>query len=201
MAYIKIEYAGKKTFGGYLSVDGGPQVVLKNGDLIKVDAGEHNLDFKSIPFGNNSTVKTNAFVGAIDRFSQLGNEVMGTITKTLEEDDVLVLSVVSDADGHILDLPSYTIYKITDSDVAKLDEAYVDNFQYELDSEIKSLKKELLICIFGGWLGIYKFYKGKFILGLLYMFSLGFLGIGWLTDIIILIVKICQVKKTKKRVS
>ena len=38
-------------------------------------------------------------------------------------------------------------------------------------------------------------------MGLLYMFSLGLLGIGWLIDIIVLIVKISKIKNLKKKIS
>nr|WP_313339992.1 TM2 domain-containing protein [Sedimentibacter sp.] len=42
----------------------------------------------------------------------------------------------------------------------------------------------LLLCIFLGWLGAHKFYEGKLIIGLIYLFTLGLFGIGWLVDII-----------------
>lgn len=42
----------------------------------------------------------------------------------------------------------------------------------------------LLLCIFLGWLGIHRFYEGKVVTGILYLFTLGFFGIGWIIDII-----------------
>jgi len=42
----------------------------------------------------------------------------------------------------------------------------------------------LLLCIFLGWLGVHKFYEGKLITGLIYLFTLGLFGIGWFVDII-----------------
>lgn len=42
----------------------------------------------------------------------------------------------------------------------------------------------LLLCIFLGFLGIHRFYEGKVITGILYLFTFGFLGIGWLADIV-----------------
>ena len=44
----------------------------------------------------------------------------------------------------------------------------------------------LLLCIFLGWCGAHKFYEGKKGLGILYIFTFGLWGIGWLVDIIII---------------
>ena len=42
----------------------------------------------------------------------------------------------------------------------------------------------LLLCIFLEWLGIHRFYEGKVVTGILYLFTLGFFGVGWIIDII-----------------
>lgn len=42
----------------------------------------------------------------------------------------------------------------------------------------------LLLCIFLGWLGAHKFYERKPVIGLIYLFTLGLWGIGWVVDII-----------------
>lgn len=42
----------------------------------------------------------------------------------------------------------------------------------------------LLLCIFLGGLGVHRFYEGKVFTGLLYLFTLGIFGCGWLFDII-----------------
>ena len=47
----------------------------------------------------------------------------------------------------------------------------------------------LLLCIFLGWIGAHKFYEGKIIMGILYLFTLGFFGIGIVIDLIILLFK------------
>ena len=42
----------------------------------------------------------------------------------------------------------------------------------------------LLCCIFGGWFGLHYFVEGKTKKGILYLFTAGLFGIGWLVDII-----------------
>jgi len=42
----------------------------------------------------------------------------------------------------------------------------------------------LLLCIFFCGLGIHRFYEGKVITGILYIFILGYFGIGWIIDIV-----------------
>lgn len=42
----------------------------------------------------------------------------------------------------------------------------------------------LLLCIFGGFLGLHYFYVCRVGMGILYLCTLGFFGIGWLIDIL-----------------
>ncbi|MBR1738449.1 MAG: TM2 domain-containing protein [Firmicutes bacterium] len=42
----------------------------------------------------------------------------------------------------------------------------------------------LLLCIFLGFIGIHHFYVGRIVKGILYLFTGGFLGIGWIIDLI-----------------
>lgn len=44
----------------------------------------------------------------------------------------------------------------------------------------------LLLCIFLGYLGMHKFYEGKVGMGILYIFTMGLFGVGWILDIIII---------------
>ncbi|MCR5430028.1 MAG: TM2 domain-containing protein [Eubacterium sp.] len=40
------------------------------------------------------------------------------------------------------------------------------------------------LCLFFGILGIHNFYVGKIFWGLIYLLTLGFFGIGWIIDLI-----------------
>ena len=49
--------------------------------------------------------------------------------------------------------------------------------------ELDSLKSELLVTIFFGWLGAHKFYQKKYMAFIIYLFTMGIYGFGWLNDI------------------
>lgn len=88
------------------------------------------------------------------------------------------------------------------------DSYYCLNCGYSLDENIEDLqqirdridyqKKEevwknkwcaLILCLIFGWMGAHKYYEGRIGLGIAYTVTIGFCGIGWLIDIIILIFK------------
>lgn len=55
---------------------------------------------------------------------------------------------------------------------------------YTTISSDKNKKTALLLCIFLGLFGVHHFYVGKIGLGILYLFTGGLFGIGWIIDII-----------------
>lgn len=46
-----------------------------------------------------------------------------------------------------------------------------------------------LLCLLLGYFGAHKFYEGKTGMGILYLFTVGLFGIGWIVDCIILLFK------------
>ena len=51
----------------------------------------------------------------------------------------------------------------------------------------KSKTIALLLCIFLGMFGAHRFYLGRYLLGVAFFFTLGFMGIGWIVDIVLLL--------------
>lgn len=54
---------------------------------------------------------------------------------------------------------------------------------YVTNTSDKSRMAALLLCIFLGFFGAHQFYVGKVVKGLLYLFTGGLFGIGWLIDL------------------
>jgi restriction system protein len=45
------------------------------------------------------------------------------------------------------------------------------------------------LCLFLGYFGAHKFYEGRVLLGLVYLFTAGLFGIGYLIDLLVLLFK------------
>jgi len=54
---------------------------------------------------------------------------------------------------------------------------------YVTNTSDKSKVKALILCIALGWMGAHYFYVGRVGKGLLYLCTMGLMGIGWLLDI------------------
>ncbi len=50
----------------------------------------------------------------------------------------------------------------------------------------KSWLVALLLCIFLGYLGIHRFYVGKIATGVLWLLTVGFFGIGYIVDLLLI---------------
>ncbi|WP_295765562.1 DUF4236 domain-containing protein [uncultured Holdemanella sp.] len=50
--------------------------------------------------------------------------------------------------------------------------------------ELKVSKKMMLATIFFGWLGVQRYASGQILLGIIYTFTFGLFGIGWIHDIV-----------------
>ncbi len=53
----------------------------------------------------------------------------------------------------------------------------------------KSKWVSFFLCLFLGYFGAHKFYEGRILLGIVYICTLGFCGIGIVIDLIILLFK------------
>ncbi len=53
-----------------------------------------------------------------------------------------------------------------------------------MENSSKDWTTTLLLCIFLGFLGVHHFYVGKTGMGILWLFTGGCFGIGWIIDII-----------------
>ena len=53
----------------------------------------------------------------------------------------------------------------------------------------KSKWVSFLFCLFFGIFGAYKFYEGRILLGVAYLLTLGFAGVGVIVDLVILLFK------------
>jgi len=42
-----------------------------------------------------------------------------------------------------------------------------------------------VITLLFGWLGVYRFYKKKIVIGIVYIFTYGLFGIGWISDVVL----------------
>ncbi|MGN0642670.1 MAG: zinc-ribbon domain and TM2 domain-containing protein [Huintestinicola sp.] len=71
----------------------------------------------------------------------------------------------------------------------------VNNYNNINGTPVKGMAKSkdkwvsFFLCLFLGYLGVHKFYEGKILAGILFLFTFGLFGIGWLIDLIILLFK------------
>ncbi|HEY8364538.1 MAG TPA: TM2 domain-containing protein [Haloplasmataceae bacterium] len=54
------------------------------------------------------------------------------------------------------------------------------------DVSKKSWLAILILCIFFGYLGIHRFYAGKYITGLIWLITVGLFGVGYIVDLLLI---------------
>jgi hypothetical protein len=58
---------------------------------------------------------------------------------------------------------------------------------YEQDASSRSRLVMLLLCFFLGTFGAHRFFAGRIVTGILWLLTIGLLGLGWLYDMILII--------------
>ena len=89
-------------------------------------------------------------------------------------------------------MPADSLYCLNCGELFNLDDDDFSQIQYKIQHMFGDWKNKwvaLTLCILFGWMGAHKYYEGKKFMGLLYTFTLGFLFVGWIIDIILLIKK------------
>lgn len=66
---------------------------------------------------------------------------------------------------------------------------YYGNLEEKGAKKAKNKWISFLLCLFLGIFGFHKFYEGKIAMGIIYLFTVGFFGIGWFVDCIIILLK------------
>lgn len=87
--------------------------------------------------------------------------------------------------GATFDLQDYDFESIKHSVISKSNSR-------KIDTSVGVWKNKwvaLILCIFLGIFGMHRFYEGKKVTGLIYFFTFGLLGIGWLFDLILIATK------------
>ena len=59
------------------------------------------------------------------------------------------------------------------------------------DGLVKPINKwvSFLLCLFFGLFGVHKFYEGNVKMGIIYIFTCGLFGIGWIIDVFVILFK------------
>ena len=107
----------------------------------------------------------------------------------------MLFTVISDGSGHVLDLPRYEMREMDADKYLELTEMYHNRIHAQVEHEKNTAGTEFLLCLLLGWLGVHKFYRGKYGAGVLYLFTCGVFCFGWWIDCLILLIKWIQSKR------
>lgn len=190
MPFIIIDLQGKQTAGGYLKVDGDGAISLSDDLMIAVEPGTHCLEFSSQSSTQRGLANFNAAIGNYNTAAWAEKDAIdGKITERFSENSVMILSIISNSTGRILDLPTYNMREVSDEEYNELCDMYNSRIVAQETHEKNTVGTELLLCFFFGTFGVHKFYRGKIGMGLLYLFTAGLFGLGYVIDTIVLFVK------------
>ena len=66
------------------------------------------------------------------------------------------------------------------------------------DHLVKSAIMSFLLCLFVGYLGMHRFIEGKYVSGVIYLFTIGLFGIGVIIDCVVRLVNLISVTRKNR---
>lgn len=152
MAFIQVEFGGRKSTGGYLKIDGGKQTKLADGMIIPIEAGTHYLSFSNKSGSTHAMARASAATGNYNTAYMLESDsVDGDITVNLDENDMMFLTVVSDNSGNVLALPTYSVRELDEEEIER---AYELLSNQNDRAAARSRKRKLIWGIILAFLGV-----------------------------------------------
>lgn len=119
-AFIHIEFGGGGTAGGYLSIDGGKAIKLKNDMIFALNPGSHNFAFSNKSKASRLASTATALNGDIIGTYALEHDAIdGDVTLALDENDMAFFTIVSNNFGKVIALPTYTIGELNEEQAAE----------------------------------------------------------------------------------
>lgn len=82
--------------------------------------------------------------------------------------------------------------------IEELTETQKQKQQFHEDSVERNALVSFLLCFFGGWLGLHRFFEGRFILGIIYFCTFGLFGFGVGIDFLIRLVNLISAFRKNK---
>lgn len=167
----------------HISVDGCKELTIsgKYPRSIDIARGTHHIDATSMTKSDRKSLynSSNDFMGTLGRKMTEGMNTSLAGQINFDDDDVLLLQVKQK-------LSKAEIYnKVVSSAEANnyVDVNQVLDYMERAPGE-KNKWATFFLCLFFGFLGVHRFYERKIVTGILYLCTLGFLGIGVLIDLV-----------------
>lgn len=200
MAILRVKVQGGSDFGGYLSVNGGKEIMLYNGIVYKIPTGNVRFDYFSRSAIERKTGKLNA---AVNGGSMLGSAIaannMGqefSVNHQVNENDIIEFSAFVRGNRDVYAAPVLDTTYSTPQEIESLIEENKKNIAAANELDYNPTIA-LILCLLLGSLGVHQFYMKNIGKGILYLFTLGLFGIGTLVDIVKLIVAVINGNKSK----